>query len=108
MKSRRYPIPAGYPVPVEHIPDMPIDQYHLHAFGSLTPILCKAMGVEVMECAYCEAETTLVLKRKPLGAEGVRGDVSGLIWGEDVDVVCPCCSASPCCEHRGGNRAVRP
>jgi hypothetical protein len=103
-KRRRYPIPSGYPVPSKHIPDMPIDQYHLHAFGELTPPLCRAMGVKVMDCAYCGAETTLRLSREPLGAEGVRGEIGMLVWGQDVDVVCPCCSFQPRCVHRGGDR----
>lgn len=56
--TRRYPIPAGYPVPAEHIPDMPIDHYHLLAFGELTPLLCRAMRVKVMGCAYCGEDMT--------------------------------------------------
>lgn len=90
--KRRYPIPAGYPVAAEHIPDMPIDQYHLHAFGSLPPLICRAMGVKVMTCANCGEEVTLVLRGEPLGAEGVRGQLGGLKWGDDVAVICPTCS----------------
>lgn len=71
---------------------MPIGQYHLHAFGLLPPLICRAMGVKVMTCANCAAEVTLALKRAPLGAEGVRGDLGGLLWGDDVAVICPNCS----------------
>lgn len=102
MKRRRYPVPAGYPVPIEHIPDIPIDQYHLHAFGELSPLICQAMGVVVMGCGLCGEDVTLRLNRKPLGAEGVKGDVGSLIWGKDVAVICPCCSAHGC-PHRPGN-----
>jgi hypothetical protein len=100
-KARRYPIPAGYPVPAEHIPDMPIDCYHLHAFGYLSALVCRAMGVKEMSCGLCEAPCDLQLLRKPLGAEGVLGPgiLGGLVWGDDVAVICPCCSHAGC-EHR--------
>lgn len=105
-KQRQYPIPDGYPVPAQQIPDMPIDTYHLHAFGLLTPDLCRAMGVKVMTCGYCEGETELRLMRKPLGADGVHGELGMLVWGEDVAVVCPCCSFPSRCPHRDERRAV--
>ncbi len=103
---RHYQIPAGYPVPAEHIPDMPIDVYHLHAFGWLTPVLMRAMGVKEMSCGYCGEACEMRLLREPLGPDGVNGDavLGPLNHGEDVALICPCCSA-PGCTHRA--RATR-
>lgn len=102
--------PADYPVPFANIPDMPIEDFHLMAFGQLTAQGCARFGIKPMRCAYCAGPTSLLWLHPPLGADyftdaaraqrkrdGRANEViAGTVWGQDVIVFCTCCSASTC------------
>lgn len=59
----------------------------------------------VMHCADCGLQVALFYNHEP-GIKRGKGVVNpGLVWGEDVTVICLCCS-SPGCPHRGKTEAA--
>lgn len=80
---------------------MPPATRHLYTQGHLTPDEARALGVAVMRCTQCQGETTLVCTFAPVAEAALetgRG-LPGMVWGEEVLVVCPCCSFTGC-PHR--------
>lgn len=101
-QRRNYPLPENYPVDSSLIPDMPIESFHLETTGRITPADRAAYGFSRPTCGTCgDRETTLLLMRPPTAPEDFRkrrpkGESTGLVWGVDVVVVCPCCSFDDC------------
>lgn len=76
---------------------MPAQTRHLYTHGHLTPDDARALGVRVMQCTRCEGETTLVCTFAPVPeADLATRTLPTLRWGEEVLVVCPCCSFEGC------------
>lgn len=101
-------VPTNYPVRPEWIPDMPLESFHLNAFGRVTPDDCERYGWRAMRCASCEERSlTLIWLHPALGADyyspeqvAKRGKrqrtIPGTVWGKDVLALCSCCSVSTC------------
>lgn len=76
---------------------MPAQTRWLSTHGPLTPDAARALGVRVMRCTRCQGEVHLVGTCPP-GPEAERETrtLPPLRWGEEVLVVCPCCSFAGC------------
>ncbi len=117
-KRRIGTIPDGYPVDPAKIPwNMPVEDFHLMTTGHLTPAdyeqygfshgWAAAKGPDL--CAYCSQPVSLFWLHKPLGVDffvkpgqkqaGISMAIPRMVWGEDVMVLCPCCSTARC-KHR--------
>ena len=79
---------------------LPKTVFHLYTVGHLTSDEARALGVRVMQCTQCRAEVDLVCTFAPVSVEDLATlqTLPGLVWGEDVLVVCRCCSL-PGCPH---------
>ena len=82
---------------------MPAQTRHLYTYGHLTPEAARALGVRVMRCTRCQGETTLVCTFQPVPQDEIETrKLPPLRWGEEVMVVCPCCSFEGCAHGKGG------
>lgn len=75
---------------------LPPDVYELRTTGILP------FRSEGMKCADCGLPVALFLNYEPEidpSGEIKPGTLRGLVWGEDVSVVCMCCSYAGC-PHR--------
>jgi hypothetical protein len=75
------------------------NMYTLYTTGFLPP----DAGPGGMRCTWCRLPVALSLNHEPITGEVpvVKGvpTLPPLVWGEDVDVICWCCSFNDC-EHK--------
>jgi hypothetical protein len=105
-----------YPVPRDSFPaDMPVDVFHLITNGHLMATERAEYGWKQMMCATCgDRPVDLIWKHDPLPTDfftckGKKKIIPGMVWGEDVTVICPCCSILAMlgkCPHRSSKQGV--
>lgn len=76
---------------------MPEDLRRLLTEGILLP---DPTDPHAMKCATCRLPVALVLNRPPGIEPGKK--LPACVWGEDVSVICACCSYAHCTHKERG------